>query len=129
MKYVGNYMGKTQVVIFAVLFVVFTVWTYLITDAGVDDGPTHDTRVFQATVGTITGPLTGAISRGFQGCCLEFSLDVMKYCGPILVLGVLAQFTGPRRGKWAPRVRITLWTLAWLIWFLGGIFSFLHALG
>ena len=67
---------------FAGLLSVFTILTFLFTNAAVDKGSEHNTRVLQATIGTFTGPLTGAISRGFQSCCLKFSIGVMAYLRP-----------------------------------------------
>ena len=107
---------------------VFTILTFLITNAGVDQGPDHNARVLQTTLGTITGPLTGAISRGFQRCCLEFSLKVMLYCAPFLLIGVLVQFIGLPHNAWLNALRMSLWIIGWLAWFLGGIVSFGHAL-
>ena len=107
---------------------VFTLLTFLITSAGVDEGPEHNIRVLQTTIGTFAGPLTGAISRGFQSCCLRFSLTVMAYCAPVLLIGVLMQFIRLSDRKWIRVMRMTLWILSWLVWFMGGILSFLHAL-
>jgi hypothetical protein len=107
----------------------FMALTCLITNAGVDPGADHDARVIQATLGTIAGPMTGAISRGFQPCCLEFSLGVMLYCGPVLAIGLLVQFLPLPEGEWLRPFRLSLWVVGWLVWFLGGIVSFAHALG
>jgi len=128
MRYVKNNLTKAHLIVFVAMLVVFTVLTFLITNAGVDDGAEHNTRVFQSTVGTITGPLTGAISRGFQGCCLRFSLTVMAYCAPILLIGAVTQFIGLSDRKWLRVTRMVLWILGWLVWFMGGILSFGHAL-
>ena len=123
-----NNLTRTHAILFAALLALFTVLTYLITDAGVDGGPEHDARVLQTTAGTICGPLTGAISRGFQSCCLRFSLVLTAFCAPLLLIGAAAQFIGPPGGKGLRAARLTLWTAGWLAWFLGGIVSFAHAL-
>lgn len=123
-----NRLTKTHASIFAVMLVIFTILTFLITNEGVDHDSEHNTRVFFTTLGTITGPLTGAISRGFQSCCLRFSLTVMAYCALPLLLGVGLQFLHPGERKWLRVVRMSAWIVGWLAWFLGGIFSFLHAL-
>jgi len=128
MRYVKNNLTKAHWVVFVAMLVVFTVLTFLMTNAGVDKGADHNTRVVQSTVGTITGPLTGAISRGFQGCCLRFSLTVMAYCAPMLLVGVATQFIGLSDRKWLRVMRMVLWVLGWLVWFMGGILSFGHAL-
>lgn len=128
MRHWNNNLTKTHVMVFACLLVIFSILTFLITNAGVDKGSEHNARVLQATVGTISGPLTGAISRGFQGCCLKFSLTLMAYCAPVLLVGVLAQMVSLPEKKWLGVVRMCLWILGWFVWFMGGIISFGHAL-
>jgi hypothetical protein len=128
MRYLTNGLTKWHVIVLVGMLGVFMALTFLITNAGIEPGPDHDTRVLQATLGTITGPLTGAMSRGFQPCCLEFSLRVMLYCGPILAVGLLVQFVRLPDGRWLGAVRIGLWVVGGLVWFLGGIVSFAHAL-
>ena len=115
-------------IVFACLLAVFMLLTFLITNSGVDDGPGHGARVIQTTLGTITGPLTGAISRGFQACCLSASLSIMMYCAPILAAGIAAQFCPLPDRTWARVLQMSLWTTGWLAWFGGGILSFGHAL-
>jgi len=123
-----NNLTRAHKFVFVGMLVVFMVLTFLITNVGVDDGPGHYASVFFTTMGTITGPLTGAISRGFQGCCLRFSLTVMAYCAPFLLIGLAAQFVRLPDRKWLRVVRICVWTVGWLVWFLGGLLSFGHAL-
>jgi len=128
MSYLKNNLTRSHVIVFVCMLGVFTILTFWITNAGVDRGSEHSARVLQATAGTITGPLTGAIARGFQGCCLRFSLAVMAYCAPVLVIGVLAQLIRLPDRKWVRTMRMLLWILGWLVWFMGGILSFGHAL-
>jgi len=128
MKYLTNGLTRWHFLTLAVMLGPFMVLTYLATDAGLDQGPDHNTRVWQATLGTITGPLTGAISRGFQRCCLDASLSVMLYCGPVLLIGILFQFIGLPDGVSVRVFRMSVWIIGWLVWFLGGIVSFGHAL-
>ena len=128
MRHWRNNLTKAHLMVFACLLLIFSILTFLITNAGVDRGSEHDTRVLQTTLGTISGPLTGAISRGFQGCCLQFSLTLMAYCGPVLLIGVLAQMIGLPDKAWLRVVRMGLWGFGWLVWFMGGIVSFGHAL-
>lgn len=125
---INNHLQKSHAFVFAGLLALFSVWTYVGTNGGLDQGPDHTKRVWQTTAGTICGPLTGAISRGFQGCCLAFSLMLMKWCAPVLLLGVVAQFIGKRGGWRAYAARMFFWSAGWLVWFLGGIASFGHAL-
>ena len=121
-------LTRTHAIVFVALLAAFTVLTFLATNAGVDRGSDHNARVLQATLGTISGPLTGAISRGFQGCCVRFSLIVMAYCAPLLLLGVGLQFVGSSEHRWLRITQMALWIVGWLVWFLGGMLSFGHAL-
>lgn len=128
MRYFQNNLTRVHIIVFACLLALFMVLTFLITNAGVVSHSEHDARVLQATIGTITGPLTGAISRGFQRCCLKFSLTVMIYCAPFLLVGVLAQFIGSADKRWVRMTKMAVWIFGWLVWFMGGILSFGHAL-
>ncbi len=123
----GN-LTKMHGITFGALLTAFTAATFLIMSRGADPGDGHSVRVLQTTLGTMAGPLTGAIARGFQPCCLDFSLRVMAFCGPVLLLCVLLQSAGSHGGRMARAVRLGLWVAGWLAWFLGGILSFAHAL-
>jgi len=122
-----NNLTKAHLIVFAVMLIVFTVWTFLITDAGVDKCPEHNIRVLQTTAGTISGPLVGAIARGFQVCCLKCSLYIMAYCAPVLLCGIIAQFICVPNNKLLYIIQMTLWIAGWLVWFAGGTLSFFHA--
>ncbi|GMV90556.1 MAG: hypothetical protein AMXMBFR82_03340 [Candidatus Hydrogenedentota bacterium] len=128
LKYLKNNLSRAHAIVFVVLFIVFTLLTYRITNAGLDDGPEHNYRVYLTTLGTIAGPLTGAISRGFQGCCLRFSLLVMAYCAPVLLVSAGLQFIRTPDWRWLRVAKLVFWTLGWVVWFGGGILSFGHAL-
>ena len=128
MGYLKNNLTKFHLITFVVMLGVFTLLTFLITNAGIDKGEEHNARMLLTTLGTITGPLTGAISRGWQGCCLRFSLMVMACSAPVLLIGVLLQFIRLPDTKWITVLRMSLWIIGWLVWFLGGILSFGHAL-
>lgn len=128
MKYMKNNFTKTHLILFVVIFVTFTVLTFLATNAGVDRGADHNTRVFQTTIGVITGPMTGAISRGFQSCCTRCSLILLCYSAPILIFCISIQFLALPQKKWLSIFRMIIWGSGWFIWFLSGIVSFGHAL-
>jgi hypothetical protein len=128
MKYLKNNLSAVHLALFAILLIAFTILTYCITDAGVDDGFDHDARVWQSTLGTVAGPFTGALSRGLQACCLQFSLTLTIVCGPALLVGILMQFVNfSAQNDYRP-LRLVFWVAGWLIWFAGGIVSFAHAL-
>ncbi len=127
-QFFKNNLTKWHLVSFEVLLVLFSVFTCLIVYTGSDDNAEHTTRVIKTTLGTITGPMTGAIARDFQSCCVDFSLSLMGFCAPLLTLTILAQFIRLPEKKWIAITRISLWITGWLIWFLGGVASFGHAL-
>jgi hypothetical protein len=95
-------------------------------------GPARATRppktVAATTAGVVLGPMTGAICRDFQGCCLRFSLMLMPYCLAGLAAGVVVQLAVPARGWFTRTVRVVAWALGLIVWFGGGIVSFGHAL-
>jgi hypothetical protein len=81
-----------------------------------------------ATVGSVSGPFTGAIARQCQSCCWQFSVTVFPYSAAFLLGGVTFQFVPiPWRAGQRP-LRLVVWSLGLLGWFGGGVVSFLHAL-
>jgi len=120
--------NKSHWVALACLWVGFSIVTFLITRTEIDRGPDHDKQVLLTTLGTIAGPLMGAIAREFQACCLRFSLQVMACSGPALLAGVLFQVIRLPDLRWVNWARMGLWIAGWSVWFLSGNVSFLHAL-
>ena len=90
-----------------------------------------DTLARSLTVSLVSfsGPLTGAVARGFQPCCWQFSLSLLPYCGSILGIGFLFQLIPLHFGRLERGFRLTTWTLGLLGWFGGVLMSFGHALG
>jgi hypothetical protein len=121
-------LNKYHLITFLIIFVVFTIITFLITNDAVDRGVEHNGIVLKATLETITGPMVGALTRGWQDCCLKFSLWVMMFTAPVLLLCILFQFIPLPDKKWRTSLRMFIWILGWIVWFLGGILSFGHAL-
>jgi hypothetical protein len=72
--------------------------------------------------------MTGAISRDFQGCCLDASLSLLPWCLGALGVGVGMQLVVPPRGWPSRALRLLAWAAGWFVWFAGGIVSFAHAL-
>ncbi|MGE3821960.1 MAG: hypothetical protein AB7I30_21310 [Isosphaeraceae bacterium] len=104
----------------------FTALTFLAVRSG-SPSDVSQRPVALTTLATITGPFVGAIARDGQSCCGQFSLTLTGVFGPVLALGLIAQVVPLpfRRGE--RTVRIGLWTLGWLVWFLSGQVSFMHA--
>ncbi len=124
----GNRVSWWHAGVFVVLWLLFTSWTLLIVSYGLDDASSHLGVVAATTAGTILGPMTGAISRGFQGCCLAFSLGLLPYGLAALAVATLAQLAAPGRAAWWRVFRLILWGIGWFVWFGLGIVSFGHAL-
>lgn len=105
----------------------FTALTYLAVSSG-SPGDVRQRPVALTTLATITGPFVGPIARNGQSCCLQFSLWLAAVCGPVLALGLIAQVVPLpfRHGQQA--VRLSLWTIGWLVWLASGHVSFTHAL-
>lgn len=121
-------LTKWHAIVFAGLLALFMFVTFQAT-GGLNNYPAvSGVHSLEATMGAVTGPLTGAISRGFQSCCLRASLILMACCGPVLLIGCLMQFIRLPQGKLAPVVRMVSWILGWLVWFAGGVLSLAHAM-
>jgi len=127
MKLIENNFTKNHFWVLLGIWLCFTGWTYWIADHGIDRYD-HDRLVVLTTLGTILGPMTGAISRDCQSCCLEFSLSLLPYCGAILITGTIPSFLRLPFESGATALRMTAWGVGLLGWFLGGIVSFAHAL-
>jgi hypothetical protein len=107
------------------LWVGFTFLTLYATALGLDD----KRYVLPATLATVFGPMTGGISRGGQGCCLQFSLSLLPYAVACAGLGTAVQFIPAPKHVAAQVARLALWSLGWFVWFASGIVSLGHALG
>jgi hypothetical protein len=86
-------------------------------------------RSLLAAFGCFTGPFTGAIARGFQSCCWQFSLGLFPWCAAFLAGGFLTQITPLPDFPGQRGLRLSAWCLGWFGWFAGIPVSFLHALG
>ena len=127
MNIIENNFSRKHLYIFLTIWILFTIVTFAILCAGLD-GQNKYLYTILTTAATITGPMTGAISRQLQSCCTEFSLKIMTFCAPVLIFGILFQFIKLPFKKFATAIRLFLRIVCLLIWFLGGILSFAHAL-
>jgi hypothetical protein len=123
-KWPWRRLSLAHLATFLVIWGGFTLLVWWATSEGLSD----KSYVPQATLATILGPLTGAISRDGQGCCLEFSLWLLPFalCGPILATAV--QFAPAPRHVAIDLARLTVWSIGWVVWFGSGIVSLGHAL-
>ena len=112
---------------FLAILILFTIANFAILCAALD-GQNKYIYVFLTTAATITGPMTGAIARQWQSCCTEFSLKIMMFSAPVLLFGIFFQLINIPLKKYAEEIRLLIWIVCLMIWFLGGILSFGHAL-
>lgn len=75
---------------------------------------------------SITGPMVGAISRGFQPCCLQASLAILPYCLAAMAIAVGLQAV-PVSSRAFTSAVLWAWTAGLAIWFAGGLLSMIHA--
>jgi hypothetical protein len=126
---IQNHFTRTHRTIFLVLWSIVATLTFLVPAMNVPRGPDGYGQVLLATLGTLAGPMPGALSRGCQSCCLRFSLSLFPYAGTALLVVVVPQFMPWAPGRVGHAARLVLWTLGLLGWFGSGIVSFGHALG
>lgn len=123
-----NNLSRWHLKSFLWIYFIFTGIIGYIAYAGIDPHHEHTKLFLLTTLGSITGPMVGAISRDFQGCCLHFSLNVMKLAAPILFFGIALQFIPFPDNRWIKKIVRGIWISAWILWFLLGIATFGHAL-
>jgi hypothetical protein len=119
--------GRARWWILMTLLAPITILTHLAVRSG-SPGDVRERSVLLTTLATITGPFTGAIARHGQSCCLGFSFRLALFCGPALVLGILAQLVPVPFAPGREAVRLAAWSAGWLVWLLAGPASLLHAL-
>jgi hypothetical protein len=108
-------------------WIFFSLLTGYILARAWDGTGAHPVLIVVYSLTSVTGPMNGAIVRSFQSCCLEFSLYSLPW-----FLGFFILFTIPQLFQWPFKkgfwIRYLLWEVGLIGWFLGGPFSFLHAL-
>ena len=112
----------------AVTWLAFSVLTLVIVMSALDRAADRPRTVAATTAATVLGPMTGAVSRDFQDCCLKFSLWLLPWCLGGLAAGAATQIVVPPRGWLTGAVRVVAWVAGLVVWFGGGIVSFGHAL-
>lgn len=126
-KWLRSRFPGWQLGIALALWLVFSGLTLAIVLNGLDDAD-RPLKLAAVTAGTALGPMTGAISRGFQSCCLTFSLRLLPVCLGALLGTILVQVIVPPIGWWRRTIRLLAWIGGLLMWFGGGIISLAHAL-
>lgn len=127
MKALRKALTRAHLRVFLALYLVFAAFTlFVLSRQSSSDWQSNWNLV--ATFGSLSGPFTGAVARGFQSCCWRFSLMLAPWCGAALLAGISFQFIPlPARAGWTV-LRLIVWGLALLAWFGGGVISFGHAL-
>ena len=110
------------------LWLAFSGLTLFIVLKALDRAAEKPGTVAATTAATVLGPMTGAVSRDFQGCCAKFSLSLLPYCLGALLTGIAVQLFVVPRGWVTKTVRVLSWCAGWFVYFGGGIVSFGHAL-
>ncbi|MBZ0257615.1 hypothetical protein K8I31_16230 [bacterium] len=123
-----NNFTRAHVYVFTVIWILFGLLTFYVVNRGLDEGDQHHATVLITTFFTFTGPMNGAISRSFQGCCLEASLSLLPYCGIFPIVGIAVQVVRWPFQRFASVLRLIIWGVGWFGWFAGGILSLGHAL-
>jgi hypothetical protein len=119
---------RWQIRLFLGIWLGFTGLTLAIVSRGLDRADRRPGLVAATTAATLLGPLVGAVSREFQGCCLAASLALLPYGLGALGLAALLQFVPPGTAGWVVALRLFAWAAGWTVWFGLGVASFAHAL-
>jgi len=122
----GNFT-RTHLFIFLGFYIVFAGLTALVLNLQ-SESDRREAPIVSATLGSISGPFTGAIARHYQSCCLEFSMSIFPYSAALLGIGVLAQIVAMPWKCCERSMRLVAWCLGLLGWFGGVLLSFGHAL-
>lgn len=111
------------------LWLAFAALTLVILLRGLDHAAQRPLTVAATVAGSALGPMSGALSRGLQPCCLAFSLSLMPFCLAALAVATAAQVVRLPEVSWVRITRLAIWAAGLILWFGGGIVSFAHALG
>jgi hypothetical protein len=121
-------LDRPHLRLFLAIWLAFTGLTFAIVSRGLDRADRSPARIAATTAATLLGPLVGAVSRDFQGCCVAASLALVPYGLAALGAAVLLQFVPPGTADRARVLRLLAWAAGWIAWFGLGIVSFAHAL-
>ena len=124
----GSRFSRWHAWVAVALWLAFSGLTLFIVLSALDRATDKPRTVAATTAATVLGPMTGAVSRDFQGCCVKFSLSLLPYCLGALLIGCALQVFILPRGWVSKTVRVLAWSAGWFVWFGGGIASFAHAL-
>ena len=124
-----NNFTRLHAIVALALWLAFAALTLVIVLRGLDHAAQRPLTVAATVAGSALGPMSGAISRGLQPCCLAFSLSLMPLCLAALAVATAVQVVWLPEAPWWRAARLATWAAGLLMWFGGGILSFAHALG
>lgn len=114
--------------IIATLWLVWTIIYMFLVIAHQRNDPDWLKSLLLTPLVTAVAPLLGAMLRGFQGCCLQVSLDVLFWALPIPIASAFLQWCWNPKHLFLRIVRMLIWMIAWMLWFASGILPFGHAM-
>ena len=109
---------------FVVAFSGLTLWAVWHLPPG-DWNDWRGTHPYRATLLAILGPFTGVILRPFEPYCWQVAWWFFPYCAVFLMAGGLFQFVPLPFQRGAQVLRLAIWVLGLLGWFVGGFLSLL----
>lgn len=125
---IGSRFSKAHWILFGILWTGWSTLYVLAVSGGVGNGNGKLGKVLMTPVYTLGGPMVGAWVRDSQSCCLDVSLWILAYAAPIPLAAVIVQFVWMPVGLGLRVLRLSIWCLAWTIWFASGLPSLAHAL-
>jgi hypothetical protein len=72
--------------------------------------------------------MCGAIMRGFQSCCLAFSMSLLPWSAGVFTVGIIAQLKMRPFTMLPSWLRLVLWGIGVFAWIGGGVISLGHAM-
>ena len=125
MKDVFQHFSRKHGYVFLAFYLAFACWTFFVLSRQ-SASDWRDNWNVAATVGSLSGPLTGAIARHFQSCCWQWSVTLLPYCAEFLLGGFTFQFVPIPWEAGQRTLRLVVWGIGLLGWFGGGVVSLVH---
>jgi len=125
MKDVFQHFSRKHGYVFLAFYLALACWTFFVLSRQ-SASDWRDNWNVAATVGSLSGPLTGAIARHFQSCCWQWSVTLLPYCAGLLLGGFAFQFVPIPWEAGQRTLRLVVWGIGLLGWFGGGVVSLVH---
>lgn len=120
--------SETHWWIVAILWFVWTIFYMFVVVSHQRGDPEWLRSLMLTPLFTAVAPLMGAMLRGFQGCCLQVSLEVLMWAVPVPISAALLQWSWNPEHQIRRIVRLLIWLIAWMLWFASGILPLGHAM-